>query len=74
MVADSLADREVLGGLSMINISRDDPQHWLDRAAKARVLAEQMSDADSKRVMLGIAKNYEGLARRAGQRLLELKK
>jgi hypothetical protein len=53
----------------MTNNLRDDPKHWLDRAAKARVHAEQMSDPESKRMML--AKNYEGLARRAEQRLAE---
>jgi hypothetical protein len=58
----------------MANNSRDDPKHRLDRAAKARVHAEQMSDPESKRMMLGIAENYEGLARRAEQRLLEFKK
>jgi hypothetical protein len=52
---------------------RDDPKHWLERAAKARLHAEQMSDPESKRMMLGIAKNYEGLARRAEQRSLESK-
>ena len=58
----------------MTNNFRDDPKHWLDRAAKARVHAEQMSDPKSERMMLGIAKDYEGLARRAEQRLLESKK
>ena len=71
----SFARRKLsLGGLSMTNNSRDDPKHWLDRAAKARVHAEQMSDLESKRMMLGIVKNYEGLARRAEQQLLESKK
>jgi hypothetical protein len=74
MAADSFADREALGGLSMTNNSRDDPKHWLDRAAKARVHAEQISGPESKRMMLGIAENYESLARQAEERLLEWKK
>jgi hypothetical protein len=52
----------------MTKNSRDDPKHWLDRAAKARVHAEQISGPESKRMMLGIAENYETLARQAEQR------
>jgi hypothetical protein len=63
-----------LGGLAMTNNLRDDPQHWFDRAEKARVHAEQMSDPESKRTMLGIAASYESLARRADQRLRDSKK
>jgi hypothetical protein len=49
----------------------DDPKHWLGRAEEARVLAEQMSDAASREMMLGIAKDYERLAERAEQRAQE---
>jgi len=51
------------------NNLRDDPKHWLDRAKKARAHAEQMSDPESKRTMLGIAESNESLARRAEQKL-----
>jgi hypothetical protein len=71
MAADSLA---TLGGLTMTNNLRDDPKHWRDRAEKARVHAEQMSDPESKRTMLGIAESYERLARRADQRLRDSEK
>jgi hypothetical protein len=49
----------------------DDPKHWRQRAEQARVLAGQMSDAASKEMMLGIAKDYERLAERAEQRARE---
>jgi hypothetical protein len=38
----------------MIKIFRDDPKHWLDRAAKARAHAEQMSDPESECMMMEI--------------------
>ncbi len=46
----------------------NDPKHWLDRAKEARALAEQMNDPDAKRTMLGIAEDYERLAKRAEER------
>ena len=52
----------------------DDPKHWRQRAEQARVLAGQMSDATSKEMMLGIAKDYERLAERAEQRAREERK
>jgi hypothetical protein len=52
----------------------DDPKHWLQRAEQARALAEQMSDAASKEMMLGIAKDYERLALRAEQHAQEERK
>ena len=36
---------------SLIN----DPKHWRDRAEEARTVAEMMSDATSKQMMLRIA-------------------
>jgi hypothetical protein len=69
--ADSVT---TLGGLTMTNNLRDDPKHWLDHAEKARVHAEQMSDPESKRTMLGIAESYGRLARRADQRLRDSEK
>jgi hypothetical protein len=46
-----------------------DPEHWRQRAEKARVLAEQMSDETSKKMMLRIAEDYDNLAVRAAIRL-----
>ena len=42
--------------------SINDPQHWLDRAKEARALAEAIADLEAKRMMLGIADDYERLA------------
>lgn len=42
-----------------------DPQHWRDRAASTRAVAEQISDPESKRLMLEIVDQYEKLAQRA---------
>jgi hypothetical protein len=47
----------------------DDPVHWLGRAEEARAIAEDMRDAESKRIMLGIADDYDKLAKRAQERL-----
>jgi hypothetical protein len=47
----------------------DDPVHWLARAEEARVIAEDMKDPESRRIMLGIADDYEKLAQRAQERL-----
>ena len=46
----------------------DDPAHWRKRADEARAMAEQMTDRDAKQMMLGIAEDYEKLAKRAEQR------
>ena len=43
------------------------PGHWLVLAADARALAEQMTDARSKRQMLLIARGYEKLAEHAAR-------
>jgi len=40
-------------------------KHWRERAEEARVHAEQMSDSDSRRMMLAIAAEYDHLAERA---------
>ncbi|HET7021395.1 MAG TPA: hypothetical protein VFI58_11830 [Xanthobacteraceae bacterium] len=37
----------------------DDPKHWLERAEEARSIADQLSDPDSRRMMLRIAEDYE---------------
>ncbi len=47
----------------------DDPANWRQRADEARAMAEQMTDRDAKQMMLGIAEDYEKLAKRAEERL-----
>jgi len=44
-------------------------QYWRSRADEARVLAELLEDAQSRRIMLGIAGDYERMAELAEQRL-----
>jgi hypothetical protein len=39
-----------------------DLQHWRQRAEEARTIAEQLSDLQAKRTMLGIADDYDRLA------------
>ena len=46
----------------------DDPKHWLERAEEARSIADQLSDPDSRRMMLRIAEDYERLANHARRR------
>jgi hypothetical protein len=43
----------------------DDPDYFWSRAEEARVMAEQMTDPEAKRMMLGVVQTYEKLARRA---------
>ena len=45
-----------------------DAQYWLDRAEEARLQAEEMAYADSRREMLQIAAAYRKLARHADER------
>src|SRR6266480_1223289 len=54
---------------AMLAVPINDPKHWRDRAEEARTVADQLTDADSKRRMLRIAEDYETLAKRAEQRL-----
>jgi hypothetical protein len=51
--------------------SLNDPQHWRDRAEQARAMAVQMTDVDAIAAMLGVAGDYELLAKRAEERLRE---
>jgi hypothetical protein len=46
----------------------DNPEHWLERAEEARAIAEQLSDPDSRRMMLRIVEDYERLATHASRR------
>lgn len=49
----------------------DNPARWRDRAEEARIQAEQMSDDDTKRMMLRVAEGYERMAHRAERRIAE---
>jgi hypothetical protein len=44
-------------------------KYWRSRAEEARLLAESLEDAQSKRIMLGIAGEYERMAELAQQRV-----
>jgi hypothetical protein len=56
----------VLGLLQ--NSRMADPQHWRDRAAEMRVIANIAHDIDTSRIMLKLAADYEKLAERAACR------
>jgi len=56
-------------GVLSVPVPINDPKHWLERAEEARTITEQLTDPDSRRRMLRIAKDYEELARRAEIRL-----
>jgi hypothetical protein len=40
----------------------NDPERWHQRAEQARVLAEQMRDETTKKMMLRMAEDYDDLA------------
>jgi hypothetical protein len=46
----------------------NDPQHWRDRAAEMRALAETMKDAETIAIMNRLADDYDRLADRAAIR------
>jgi hypothetical protein len=46
----------------------NDPEHWRGRAQEMRRLAEDIKDAETKEMMLRIARDYENLAVRAEER------
>jgi hypothetical protein len=47
----------------------DNTKYWRRRAEEARVVAESFDDVQSKRIMLGIAGDYERIAELAEHRL-----
>ena len=47
----------------------NDPRYWLERADKARDVAEKMTDPVLKKMMLDVAAGYERLAMRAERRV-----
>jgi hypothetical protein len=46
----------------------DDPKHWRSRAAKMRMLADEMSDESARTMMLKLADDYDELGDRAEER------
>jgi hypothetical protein len=46
----------------------DDPKHWRSRAAKMRMLADEMSDESARTMMLKLADDYDELGDRAEKR------
>ena len=48
--------------------SFNDPEHWRNRAQRARSLAEQITDEAFKQMMLRTAADYDRLAKRAALR------
>ena len=46
----------------------NDPSHWRQRAEQMRKLAGEAKDAETKRIMMKVAADYERLAIRAEQR------
>ena len=50
----------------------NNPEHWTQRAQEARAMAAQMNDPISRRMMEGVAEDYEKLARRAEERRRKL--
>jgi hypothetical protein len=45
----------------------DNAKYWRSRAEEARMVAESLEDAQSKLIMLGIARDYERIAELAEQ-------
>jgi DNA-binding ferritin-like protein len=52
----------------MVSNISDDPEYWRKRAEEARTLADQMSEARTKAIMLEIAASYEKIAKWADER------
>ena len=51
--------------------STNDPQYWHQRAEEARAMAKQMSSELSKKMMLKVADDYDGLAVKAAIRSMD---
>lgn len=51
-----------------------DPEHWRERAEESRVIADLLSDAKARAILIEIAAGYERLAQNAEQRASRLKR
>ena len=49
----------------------NDPKYWHQRAEEARAMAKQMSSELSKKMMLKVADDYDGLAVKAATRFMD---
>ena len=56
-------------GVIGVALIHNDPEHWRERAAEARALAEKMTDATGKKAMSEIADSYDRIAARAFERI-----
>jgi hypothetical protein len=54
--------------MTVFNFILDNPEHWLQRAEETRSIAEELSDPESRRMILRIAENYERFATHASRR------
>ena len=54
--------------MTVSNFILDNPEHWLQHAEEARSIAEELSDPESRRMILWIAEDYERLATDASRR------
>ena len=54
--------------LTVSNFILDNPEQWLQRAEEARSIAEELSDPESRRMILRIAEDYERLTTPASRR------
>lgn len=46
----------------------DDPKLWYDRAAEIRVMADEMNNNSTRRMMYALAEDYNKLGDRASER------
>jgi hypothetical protein len=53
----------------MAKLPIDDPEYFWSRAEEARTMADAMSNAEARRMMLSVAMTYEKLAKHAEARL-----
>ena len=54
--------------MTVSNFILDNPEHWLRRAEEARSIAEEVSDPESRQMILQIAEDYEQFATHASRR------
>jgi hypothetical protein len=52
----------------------NNPKYWHQRAGEARAMAKQMSGELSKKMMLKVADDYDGLAVKAAVRFINERK